>query len=127
RLWLWEVAACWLALASHVTMIALLIVYHDAKVSAWTAPWTFNSNIAFFITIIKGASLSPVASSLGQLKWRRFWGYKPLVDMEVFDDASRGVYGSVRLLFHLNFYHFASAGALITIVALSMDTLAQNV
>jgi hypothetical protein len=127
RLWLWEIAACWLAMASHVTMIALLIVYHDAKVSAWTAPWTFNSNVAFFITIIKGACLSPVASCLGQLKWRRFWGSNPLSDMEIFDEASRGVFGSAKLLFHLRFHHFASAGALITLVALSMDTLAQNV
>jgi hypothetical protein len=108
-------------------MIALLVVYHDAKVSAWTAPWTFNSNVAFFITIIKGACLSPVASCLGQLKWRRFWGIKPLSDMEVFDEASRGVFGSAKLLYRLRFHHFASAGALITIVALSMDTLAQNV
>jgi hypothetical protein len=69
---LWEITASWLALASHVTMIALLIVYHDAKVSAWTEPWTFNFNVAFFITIIEGACLSPVASCLGQLKWRSF-------------------------------------------------------
>ncbi|KAF2711381.1 hypothetical protein K504DRAFT_465145 [Pleomassaria siparia CBS 279.74] len=127
RLWLWEIASCWLALACHITLIALLVVYHDAKVSSWTAPWTLGSNIAFLITIIKAMTLGPVASCLGQLKWRRFWGHNRLIDMERFDVASRGPYGSLQLLFHLRFHHYASAGALIMIVALSMDALAQNV
>jgi hypothetical protein len=108
-------------------MIALLGVYDNARVSSWTKPWTLNSNISLMITIIKGAALIPVAASLGQLKWRRFWNFSGLAYMDYYDDASRGTLGSLRLLWHLKLWGFACFGALVTIAALSMDTLAQNV
>ncbi|KAF2195656.1 hypothetical protein K469DRAFT_681934 [Zopfia rhizophila CBS 207.26] len=127
RLWLWETSACVVAVCAHFAMIALLGVYDGARVSSWTKPWTLNSNISLMITVIKGAAMIPVAGSLGQLKWKRFWTYRGLSDMDIFDDASRGTLGSLRLVWHLKGWHFASFGALLTITALTMDTLAQNV
>lgn len=125
--WIWETSACFVAMTVHIAMIALLNIYKDARVSSWTNRWTLNSNIALMITVIKGAALIPVASALGQLKWRRFRNYREIQDMDVFDEASRGTLGSLRLLLHLRFWHFASLGALLTVSALFMDTLAQNV
>lgn len=105
RLWLWEALGCFVAIAVHLAMIALLEVYDDARVSSWNRPWTLNSNIALMITVIKGAALIPVASALGQLKWRRFGKYRGLNDMDIFDDASRGTLGSIRLMWHLKFWY----------------------
>ncbi|ORY07298.1 hypothetical protein BCR34DRAFT_27719 [Clohesyomyces aquaticus] len=127
RLWLWETSACVVSICAHFAMIALLGVYDGSRVSSWEGSWTLNSNISFMITIIKGAALIPVASAISQLKWRRFWDYRKLTDMDFFDDASRGTLGSLRLLWHLRFWHFASFGALLTLAAFTMDTLVQNV
>jgi hypothetical protein len=104
RLWLWEVSAICVAIATHLAMIALLGVYNNARVSSWTKPWTLNSNISLMITVIKGAALIPVAASLGQLKWRRFWNFTGLTYMDYYDDASRGFLGSLRLLWHLKLW-----------------------
>ncbi|KAF2478285.1 uncharacterized protein BDR25DRAFT_309066 [Lindgomyces ingoldianus] len=127
RLWLWEASACVVAVCAHFAMIALLGVYDGSRVSSWTGSWSLNSNISFMITIIKGAALIPVGGALSQLKWRRFWNYRKLTDMDFFDDASRGTLGSLRLLWHLKFWHFASFGAILTLAAFTMDTLVQNV
>ncbi|KAF2115360.1 hypothetical protein BDV96DRAFT_646365 [Lophiotrema nucula] len=127
RLWLWETCACVLAVGAHLAMIAMLGVYDDARESSWTRPWTLNSMISFMITIIKGAAMIPIAASLGQLKWRRFWTYRRLTDLDVYDEASRGTLGSLRLIWDLRVWHFATFGAILTVAALTMDTMAQNV
>ncbi|KAF2199504.1 hypothetical protein GQ43DRAFT_113870 [Delitschia confertaspora ATCC 74209] len=127
RLWLWETCACVVAIAAHLAMVALLGVYNNARVSSWTNPLTLNSIISLMITIIKGAALIPIAGALGQLKWRRFWDYRGLSDLDFFDDASRGSLGSLRLIWHLKFWHLASFGALLTVSGFTMDFFAQNV
>ena len=42
----------------------------------------------------------PVVECLGQLKWTWFTGSRPrpLIDFQLFDEASRGVFGSFKLL-----------------------------
>ena len=108
RLWLWEVTSLVIAIGAHFSMIALLGVYNNMRVSSWTKPWTLNSNISLMITIVKGAALIPVASCLGQLKWRRFKvgsQWRELRDLEYFDGASRGSLGSLRLLVRLRFWY----------------------
>ncbi|KAH8683240.1 hypothetical protein BGZ60DRAFT_215116 [Tricladium varicosporioides] len=75
---------------------------------------------------MKAAMMVPVASALGQLKWHWFREFKSLKAMEIFDEASRGTYGSIRLLITLRFWYLASIGALITIATLFIDTSVQN-
>ncbi|KAF2000615.1 hypothetical protein P154DRAFT_434859 [Amniculicola lignicola CBS 123094] len=127
RLWLWESISCVVAVATHFGMMALLGVFDGARISSWNQPWTLNSNISLLLTVIKGAALIPIASSIGQLKWRRFWTYRKLIDIEVFDEASRGTLGSLSLLWHLKLWGVPCLGALLTVAALTMDTIAQNV
>ncbi|OCK87643.1 uncharacterized protein K441DRAFT_622702 [Cenococcum geophilum 1.58] len=92
--------------------------------------WSPSSIVALLVSVMKGAIMIPIASSLGQLKWRFFSSgsdrYRKLGRFETFDNASRGVLGSISLLFALRFWHLASLGALITVLLLSMDTLIQN-
>ena len=73
--------------------------------------------------------LMVVGQGLGQLKWQHF-EQRPrrLVDFEVFENASRGLWASLRLLYYINWKALAgSAGAVITILALAMDPFAQQV
>lgn len=127
RLWLWEILACIVAMTANLAMIIVLLQHQGTKVSSWKHPWTLNSIVSLINTVIKGAVLIPIAASIGQLKWKRFWRYQTLSDMEVFDEASRGAVGSVRLLWRLKFLHLASAGAILVIATLSIDPLSQNV
>ncbi|KAF2807957.1 uncharacterized protein BDZ99DRAFT_500237 [Mytilinidion resinicola] len=125
--WVYEVAACVVAVVLHLVTILLLHHYNNTNVQLYHNHWSLNSEVAILVTITKAASLIPIAACIGQLKWHRFWNYQKLSEMEAFDEASRGTIGSARLLVYLNFWHFASFGALVTVSALVMDTLAQNV
>lgn len=73
--------------------------------------------------------LMVVGQGLGQLKWQHFERRpRRLLDFDVFENASRGPWGSLRLLYHINWNALAgSTGATITILALAMDPFAQQV
>jgi Protein of unknown function (DUF3176) len=49
-------------------------------------------------TVMRTAMLLPVATALAQLQWSWFQTERELLDIETFDDATRGVLGSFILL-----------------------------
>ena len=59
---------------------------------------TLNTLLALFTTMTKAAFVFPVAEALSQWKWNRLREARPLVEMETFDSASRGVWGSLFLI-----------------------------
>jgi hypothetical protein len=73
--------------------------------------------------------LMVIGEGLGQLKWNHFENRpRRLMEFELFDTASRGPWGSATLLYHVNIRAWAaSAGALLTILALAMDPFVQQV
>jgi hypothetical protein len=86
----------------------LAIIYQLKKIDNqdlyhWTWRWEPNAVLAFSVTIMKATMMIPVASSIGQLKWRWFRNSRELDGMEHFDEASRGALGSFRLLLRLKF------------------------
>jgi hypothetical protein len=62
---------------------------------------TLNTLLALFATLSKFAFI-PVVEGLGQRKWLWFLSKdRPLAQFEDFDDATRGPWGSLKLLFKL--------------------------
>lgn len=61
---------------------------------------TLNTFLAFFASLAKMAFMIPIVEGLGQLKWLWYLGPRsqPLHDFQLFDEASRGTYGSLKLL-----------------------------
>lgn len=63
---------------------------------------SLNSVVAWLGTIARVGLLVPLSNSLGQLKWSWFSGEdRSLADFEAFDLASRGVNGSIKLIWRL--------------------------
>lgn len=109
NLWVWEIAACLISVG-----IAALIAWQLKKLDGqstyvWDYRWSPTSSLALAITIAKAAMLVPVASALGQLKWHWFKTPRKLDGLEHFDEASRGVLGSLRLLWRLRCWQVYSA------------------
>jgi hypothetical protein len=104
RFWLWESSACLLSLVLLGLICHNLMSIHNKPTHHWTWPWNVTSVLALAVTIMKAAMIVPVASALGQLKWHWFRKYQGLKGMELFDEASRGPLGSIRLLFALRFW-----------------------
>ncbi|KAI0192818.1 hypothetical protein F4808DRAFT_442603 [Astrocystis sublimbata] len=128
--WWWEISALVLSIASTAGLIALLKTTDNTPLRKWGLPVQPNSVIAALTTISKAALLVPAASCLSQLKWRYF-GSKPrkLSDLQLFDGASRGPWGSLLFLFQVsNLWQalIAVGLSLVTILTLGLDITTQQ-
>jgi len=82
--------------------IVILLWRCDGKPPpAFRAGVTLNTVLAFLTSLTKALFLVPIIEGLGQLKWMWFLSrdYRLLVDLQVFDDATRGGLGGLKLLF----------------------------
>lgn len=128
--WRWEFSAAALSLACFAAIVGVLVAYGDKALSSWDAAFgiTLNTMIATLSTLSKTALLVPVASCLSQLKWiHMVTASRALNDIQIFDDASRGPWGSLELIWRIHIKaKLAAWGSIITIVALVMSPFAQQ-
>lgn len=99
--WLWEVSACFLSLGLSGIIYWQLKRLDGKALYFWDYKWSPTSSLALAVTIAKASMMVPISSALGQLKWHWFRKSHRLDGMEHFDQASRGVLGSLRLLLRL--------------------------
>lgn len=66
-------------------------------------------------------------TAISQLKWSWYRNAHPLNDIAKFDHASRGVWGSFRLIRSLHVRNLGSLGAAITILAIASDPFIQQI
>ncbi|KAK7946109.1 uncharacterized protein PG986_010430 [Apiospora aurea] len=129
--WWWEILATVLSIACMGALIIILTKIDNIPLPHWWLPIQPNSLIAVLTTVAKSAMTLSVASCISQLKWGHFSKQpRKLVDLETFDEASRGPWGSATLLWLLSFrvpVLFTSGLALVTIVSLGIDPCAQQV
>ena len=98
RWWLWELL-CWtLASGCLCTIAGILAVWDQRPLDEWHHSLTLNSILAILSAISKSALLVPVSSGISQLKWSRLSDRRSLIDLQRFDEASRGPLGSIWLI-----------------------------
>lgn len=125
--WALECTALAISGISLTSIGIMLGVYNDRPLSSWSHTISLNTALSTLGTVMKGFMMVSVGSCLGQLKWIWYAQQKQkLHDFQVFDQASRGPWGSVLLLFRLKFWHLASVGAVSTILALASDSFVQQ-
>ncbi|KAL2064485.1 hypothetical protein VTL71DRAFT_4979 [Oculimacula yallundae] len=125
--WTLEILAWVVALGSMAVMVYFLKMYDQKPQSDWPFPITVNAFLQIFTTTLRGAILVPVAQSISQLKWTWFLrSNRPLEDFATFEEASRGIWGSLCLIWHQKAARLASLGALITIMTLATSTFVQQ-
>ncbi|RYP65344.1 hypothetical protein DL770_009017 [Monosporascus sp. CRB-9-2] len=104
RWWWLDILALATALASFATIIKILLAYDGKFQDAWPSDiLTINGLVAILATICRGAFMVTVAPVLSQEKWNRFSDfrnlrYRELEDFALFDEASRGAWRSLQLL-----------------------------
>jgi hypothetical protein len=127
--WRWEIASSGLSIASMALVLAILTKTNNQPLKDWTLPIQPNSLISVCTTIGKSAMMVPVASCIGQLRWRYFaQRSRPLRDLQIFDDASRGPWGATMVLLQrLNKAWLITAFAIVTIISLGIEPSAQQI
>jgi hypothetical protein len=96
--WLWEFLGLQISAIALAGIIAVLGIYNQKPLSEWPYNFKPNSFIAILTPIVEGTMLVPIAAAIGQLRWIQFQRPQDLLDMQEFDDASRGPWGAGKLL-----------------------------
>lgn len=126
--WLYEILSVTIALGAVGSTLGILAKFNGRSLPEWPYYITLNALIAVLVAITTATMNMALQSSMGQLKWIRFTESKArLFDMEAFDDASRGTWGAIKLLFTFRGGFLGSFGALISIVALVLGAFAQQI
>ncbi|KAI1384398.1 uncharacterized protein F4822DRAFT_362569 [Hypoxylon trugodes] len=88
-----------------------------------------NTIISILTTVIRSSMMIPVASCIGQYKWWHFRRPEKLKDLQSLDEASRGPWGSLMLLFDIKLWGPTIAFYLgaVTILALGIEPSAQQI
>ena len=96
--WKWELLIWMLATSIIGTLLTLFGIYNDRPQSDFESQVQLTTIVAIAATGAQSALLFPISACLGQLKWLRLRTKKPLMDLQKFDDASRGPWGSMLML-----------------------------
>ncbi|KAH8601049.1 hypothetical protein B0O99DRAFT_681901 [Bisporella sp. PMI_857] len=125
--WFIELLSCFVSMGASIALIFTLLHFDHQPLPKWPLSVTLNSLLALFTTVAKAGLLLPIAEAMGQLKWIWFVGkQRPLADFQSFDEASRGISGSLKLLKLLKGGHLASIGALVSILGLGTSFITQQ-
>ncbi|KAH0367098.1 hypothetical protein KCU65_g4863, partial [Aureobasidium melanogenum] len=127
--WQQETWAMIFSLACLIAVAVIMAWIDGKRLSIWH--WAIQPNAVISVLIVssKAALMISTASCVSQLKWTHFQ-QKPrtLKDLEGFDDASRGAYGSLRLLMSRSGYLNVAVtlGCAVTVLVLAMETFGQQ-
>jgi hypothetical protein len=98
--WVFELLASIISAACLAGIVATLALHANHPLPSWPLGITINALVSVLSTISKSALLASVAAAISQQKWARLSnGANPLSDLEMYDNASRGPWGSFLLLF----------------------------
>ncbi|KAI1363073.1 hypothetical protein F5Y08DRAFT_354771 [Xylaria arbuscula] len=127
--WLWEISSITLSGICLTLALSILLRYDQKLIPQFAYGITLNAIISTLTTFSKSFLLVAVAGAISQLKWRWFQSVegRRVIDTQLFDDASRGPWGSLILLATPSRWSLASMGAVITILALAFEPFTQQI
>lgn len=97
--WQLEVAAALLSVSALLGIILLLPFYAGRPVSSWTFFLSINTVIAILGTTSRATLAFVASAALAQEKWNWFRSHdENIIAFDRFDEASKGPWGSARLL-----------------------------
>ncbi|KAI3392355.1 hypothetical protein diail_5835 [Diaporthe ilicicola] len=133
--WWWEeIVSIIASIGCMVAVVVILKTMQDKPTDHWTffAKCLFfqvslNAMIAVFITAAKSTAMLSVAACIGQSKWVYLrTKSRRLADIDIIEEAARGPLGSLAMLTRIP-WGVATLGAFVTVLALGIDTFAQQV
>ncbi|KAL1615635.1 hypothetical protein SLS54_008902 [Diplodia seriata] len=125
--WLFELLAWVISAIAMAVLVATLVLTDGRPLPHWPMSITLNSFISILATIVKAAMVVPIAEGISQLKWLWFKKAGVLKDIQTFDEASRGMWGSLKLLLGTKGVHLAKLGAFLTVFSLAVDPFIQQI
>ena len=105
--WLFEILSIAFGIAIFIALCSVLRHYDGKPVpqtnTIFGVDITLNTFVSILSTISRAALLFTVSECVSQSKWSWYLNQqKPLAELSVFDEASRGVWGGLRLIWKIN-------------------------
>ena len=105
--WLTEILALMIGVGCIIALCALLPKYDQQPASQsnefFGVNITLNTLVSILSSLGRAALLFSVAECVSQLKWMWYLKHdRPLADLDIFDGASRGPWGGLKLLWRVN-------------------------
>jgi len=120
--WLWEMLNLMMSVSCVVAILAILDHYDQQPVPNWSYGFTLTNVVSILAVVVRSSLILPIAETMSQLKWSWFWrGHRLVMELERFDSASRGSWGSLMLLSHPRSRNFAAFRAALTITSLWLN------
>lgn len=88
-------------MCSLICLVAIILILrlHDGRpLPEWPFSITINALVSVFATLMGATMLMPIAEGISQAKWHWFQDIHTLSDIELYDRASRGPYGALKML-----------------------------
>ncbi|UQC83650.1 uncharacterized protein CLUP02_09146 [Colletotrichum lupini] len=126
--WSLELSAITLSIISFAAILVLLPLYENKPLSSWTFSISFNAVISTLGAMSRASLAFAISACISQGKWN--WFRRRDEDVMVFDrfeEASRGPWGSVRLLWWTKLSHWIALGALSAVVLVGFEPFLQAV
>ncbi|OAA60178.1 hypothetical protein LEL_10801 [Akanthomyces lecanii RCEF 1005] len=128
--WKLELLSVALSYASFITIAATLGSFQGKLATTWRMPISINAVVSIFSIIFKASLVLPITEGISQLKWLwLFQESRSLVDVDRYDQASRGPWGSARLIARQfvdrKRSYLASFGAAVFLLTLITDPFFQ--
>jgi hypothetical protein len=128
RDWWVELLAAILLIVDFSVLVAVLRAYQGAPLPKWPLGLSFNTALSVLGAIFRGPVLFIAAEGIGQLKWQWLSKQRPLSDLTVYDGATRGPWGSTKLLWMAKWRDLlALLAAFLTVASLGIDSFTQAV
>jgi hypothetical protein len=125
--WWPEIVSCVISIASAMALVLVLMHFRDRPLPNWPLGLTLNTLIAFLATLSRSTFIIPANESVSQSKWLWFREARPLKDFQTFDEASRGPWGSLKLLIVTRASFSSVVTFILLISAFFTATLTQSV
>lgn len=125
--WIYELSSSLISVLALAGLFAMLRSFNGHARPKWPAYVSINTMVAITTAILKASMMLPITEGISELKWQWFTKPQPLIDVNAFDSASRGPWGSFLFLFNFRRHLLATFGAVITICALAIDPFSQQV
>jgi hypothetical protein len=126
--WWWEILASAVSIISMGLVVLLVFEVNNKPLRQWKLQIQPTTALAVLTTVAQTSMMVAVTSCLSQLKWQHFTNPRPLSHLQLFDDASRGPWGSLGLLYNLRARSFlAYSLAIATLIGLGIGPTSQQI
>ncbi|KAK8001903.1 hypothetical protein PG991_014125 [Apiospora marii] len=126
--WKWELLLLLLSILSFVATVITLYRLNNTSLDSWTFFLGLNTVVSILAAISRAALAFAVSSCVGQAKWNWYRRKQDsLYVFERFDQASRGPWGSLRLLATVRIRRWSALGAPIILTLLAYEPFMQTI